>query len=702
MDLLFISVYGGEPVNPGELWDSSFYVLYTNTRQWSKVRTKGNLPTPRAGHSACVSDDGILYVWGGHFQRRYMNDLCAFNVREYPSKADWTFLSYQNQPPEPRSGHISILHDNKLYIFGGTNTNRLFNDIWYLDLSTLRWHLIEAVGHIPSPREGCSAALVDDTIYIFGGKGVNGTILGDLCAFRIKSQRWYMFRGMGQAPSPRYGHTLTVIRHCIYVFGGESPQGKSDDSTCLFILDCSKIKYPPETETFQKQQNSTAPIKEIPREPEKPQPTNNINHLTYLPPPVERLRVTNPEEPAQLSPNSSQEHLPVVPPRPSREGAMLNAAYRQHTPLDPHMKFRREMQHIVPPTSKTPSLFHTTKKSHLSSEERSKYAHEIAVRDSVISEMKKKEQWWRTEVSIARHYQEEINQDQELQSAKLVTFDNVPEQEGKLRLFEQLVAAKAEIKKIKSSIAKQIEPIAKRIEQAEVIRTIALEEAAYYKARYVSLKANDTKALDLLESERSRMLEKKLLDAFEEKQMNYYTLEKLQLESKYAKSARLLAEERAREAQRQSEEAQEAHQKLLEELSQLYERIVKAEKKGREDSIKIANLSNELASTISFKDAKGKDVSQIHIEMGRLETANIRLRNEMAALLTRLGQAKDEEISLRMVLSEKEEAHAEAITDLEKLCIELELLKNVSNRRPKVNGFSLPNNEMLLKEVSSK
>lgn len=55
---------------------------FTDTRQWSRVRTKGRLPSERAGHSTCVSDDGIMYIFGGHFQRKYLNDLCAFNVKE--------------------------------------------------------------------------------------------------------------------------------------------------------------------------------------------------------------------------------------------------------------------------------------------------------------------------------------------------------------------------------------------------------------------------------------------------------------------------------------------------------------------------------------------------------------------------------------------------------------------------------------------
>lgn len=64
----------------------------------------------------------------------------------------------------------------------------MYNDIWYFDLDTHVWHQIAAVGYIPVPRESCAAALVDDTIYIFGGRGLNGSGLGDLCAYRIQSK----------------------------------------------------------------------------------------------------------------------------------------------------------------------------------------------------------------------------------------------------------------------------------------------------------------------------------------------------------------------------------------------------------------------------------------------------------------------------------------------------------------------------------
>jgi N-acetylneuraminic acid mutarotase len=147
--------------------------------------------------------------------------------------------------------YIHVLHiliwqtyDNaQIHSFGGINASHLYNDIWYFDLVTRIWHQIAAVGYIPAPRESCAAALVDDTIYIFGGKGLNGVGLGDLCAYRIKSQRWYMFQNMGAPPSPRFGSTLTVIQSKIYVFGGESVSGKTEDSSHVYILDCCKVFY---------------------------------------------------------------------------------------------------------------------------------------------------------------------------------------------------------------------------------------------------------------------------------------------------------------------------------------------------------------------------------------------------------------------------------------------------------------------------
>lgn len=380
----------------------------------------------------------------------------------------------------------------------------------------------------------------------------------------------------------------------------------------------------------------------------------------------------------EMSPVSPPNSSPTPPPRPPREGATLNEAYRRNSStMHDSFKFKREssMQHRtqIPPKQ---TIANFNEPTAMDSDEKTELLREIKTRDAIISEMKKKEQWWRTEVSVARHLQQEQgNVFQNDENISLLTF----KQDDKLALFQQLVTVKAEIKKIRNSINKQNDPILEKIEQAENTRSVALEEAAYYKAKYTALKSRNNGALDLLESDRIEILEKRLMFAYEEKDNINCKLQKISLQSQHDQSARLLAEERAKDAQRQSEQAQEAHQNALEELTELYEQIIKLEAQGRDDAIQIADLSNKLANQLSLENSKTQDNSQLHIEFGRLEAANIKSRNEIAVLLKRLEESKDDENNLKMLLSDKDQAYAEAVLELEKTCIELDLLKNMSN-----------------------
>jgi hypothetical protein len=369
---------------------------------------------------------------------------------------------------------------------------------------------------------------------------------------------------------------------------------------------------------------------------------------------------SNSSHPRQNS--NHEQHNVTPPPRPPREGVILNERYLGPS-LDPQLKFKREMSQLHLPRVIEPL-----------SEEKKALMREISARDAIINEMRKKEQWWRTEVSIAKRHQNHYD-DQELESAFLMKFE--PENDDKRLLFQELVTVKSEIKKIRNSIHKQTEPILQKIEQAEHVRTIALEEAAYYKSKYIALKTKDKKALNLLESDRVQAIDQRLLDAFEHKQHIESSLRTIQEKSQHDQAARLLAEERAKQAQLQSEEAQAAHQKALEQLTELYQKIIKAEAQGRVDALTIANLSNELADMLSSTDNVNHehDISQIHIEMARLEAANIRSRNEIAVLLKQLEEGKDKEMSLKMLLNEKDQAYSEAVLELEKVSIELQLLK---------------------------
>lgn len=84
-------------------------------------------------------------------------------------------------------------------------------------------------------------------MYIFGGRTQEGIDLGDLAAFRISSRRWYMFQNMGHSPSARSGHSMTAFGRHIVVLAGEpsSSVSEKNELSLAYILDTSKIRYPP-------------------------------------------------------------------------------------------------------------------------------------------------------------------------------------------------------------------------------------------------------------------------------------------------------------------------------------------------------------------------------------------------------------------------------------------------------------------------
>ena len=50
----------------------------------------------------------------------------------------------------------------------------------------------------------------------------------------VGSGRWEQLSPSGAGPTAREGHTATNIRHCIYIFGGSAPVGKTDKKCCYY------------------------------------------------------------------------------------------------------------------------------------------------------------------------------------------------------------------------------------------------------------------------------------------------------------------------------------------------------------------------------------------------------------------------------------------------------------------------------------
>ncbi|EEA20674.1 Negative regulator of mitotic exit [Talaromyces marneffei ATCC 18224] len=250
-------VFGGDTkVNDNDVLDDTLYLLNTSSRQWSRAIPPGPRPAGRYGHTLNILGSR-LYVFGGQVDGFFFNDLIAFDLNALQSPTNkWEFLIRNTseggppagQIPPPRTNHTTISHNDKLYLFGGTNGSLWFNDVWCYDPRTNSWSELDCIGFVPSPREGHAAALIGDTMYVFGGRNEDGIDLGDLSAFRIGNKRWFSFHNMGPAPSPRSGHSMTAFGRQIIVLAGEPSSAPRDPTelSMAYILDTSKIRYPNE------------------------------------------------------------------------------------------------------------------------------------------------------------------------------------------------------------------------------------------------------------------------------------------------------------------------------------------------------------------------------------------------------------------------------------------------------------------------
>jgi len=89
------------------------------------------------------------------------------------------------QAPASRHGHVMIGDEDVVYLHGGMSNEKIFDDMWRIDLKKLCWSPIETTGIRPCARAAHGGICVNSGVFLFGGLAQTGLALDDLWRYDI-------------------------------------------------------------------------------------------------------------------------------------------------------------------------------------------------------------------------------------------------------------------------------------------------------------------------------------------------------------------------------------------------------------------------------------------------------------------------------------------------------------------------------------
>ncbi|CAI2354296.1 unnamed protein product [Caenorhabditis sp. 36 PRJEB53466] len=172
-----------------------------------------SLPMPLAYHGSVILDDH-LYVFGGSNGTRTRCETWKMSPKT------WQWQRCDNMM-EPRNyiSNSSVAYDGKIYVFGGQNWREITRNMHrsrtgeVYDPMTDRWN---PTAPLQDMRSDCAAAVFEDNIYVCGG--FNGDVL--LSSVEVYNPLNNFFVRLVNLPYPLSGHCLLVYQHQLFIVGG--------------------------------------------------------------------------------------------------------------------------------------------------------------------------------------------------------------------------------------------------------------------------------------------------------------------------------------------------------------------------------------------------------------------------------------------------------------------------------------------------
>ncbi|NWU90002.1 GACHH protein, partial [Upupa epops] len=184
-------------------------------------------PSPRWCHAMCLSDLGTVLLIGG---QGVNEQPCKDSLWKLEIDSDFWLpvgLQAQNTMPLCLHGHTATYDPDtkRIYVFGGIREDKDNSSIYILDTVTWKWLLMAAKGSVPVLAYH-SATIYRKELFVFGGTlPRNASLAAGPCSnalyiFNPEHEIWYQPISEGEKPLPRFGHSATLLKNKVVIFGG--------------------------------------------------------------------------------------------------------------------------------------------------------------------------------------------------------------------------------------------------------------------------------------------------------------------------------------------------------------------------------------------------------------------------------------------------------------------------------------------------
>ena len=178
-----IVIFGGFSDEP-ELYCNDLYMVTVDSENHvfsERVEASGDIVPPRCGHTTVNISDKKLLLFGG-YGGDYFNDMYALEVSSEKGLV-WKEIAPTGRVPNPRYCHSAVFAHGKMYIVGGWDEVKFYNDVHVYDTTTNTWSEMQTSGAVPRPLCQCSSAYFPPSYRFTDDKFLAGTNIGYLMIF---------------------------------------------------------------------------------------------------------------------------------------------------------------------------------------------------------------------------------------------------------------------------------------------------------------------------------------------------------------------------------------------------------------------------------------------------------------------------------------------------------------------------------------